>query len=212
MSWLSSLVEKIPGVGHVLNEVAKPVQGVARGVVENLPGGAAVLGVGDVLGRMVPTPGGTPQPGVPGAPGAPAQAGQSPIPGVSWTDLLGMGGNLAQGIADYSQNEATRKQQADQFNKTYGLQQNQQMLNVANQLNRAPLADKGQYLATNFAAPTAFQPRDLTRGVDQFRQGSQGGAAAQLAANNAASVKYKPGAGGYDSDTLKLVMSRLGGG
>ena len=122
-------------------------------------------------------------------------------------------GSVATGIADYSQNEAKLKQAQDQFNKTYSLQNNAQTLAVQKQLDRAPIVDKAQYGIENAAAPTPFQPRDYTQaaGFTGLATPPTGGPAAQLAANNAASAKYTPGAGGVDTDTMKLILQRLKG-
>lgn len=155
----------------------------------------------------------------------PVTSGANGGNGLSWADILKGAGSAASGVANYAEQEAARKQQADQFNQSiglqkqiagqnYGLAQNQQGLTVQSLLNRAPLADKAQYLAMNAAPPQAFQPRDYTQGLSQIQPGAapQGGAQAQLAANNAASANYRPGAGGVDTSTLKLILSRLGGG
>lgn len=149
--------------------------------------------------------------------------------GLTLADILGFAGNTAAGVADFSQNEAARKQAAEQFaqsleqrkaeaaqqgsqfDKTYGITANTQAIGAADRLNRAPLADKGQYLALNHAAPVAFQPRDYTRtGMPQQSAPPIGGAQAQLAANEAAQANYKAGAGGVNTDTLKMILSRLG--
>lgn len=134
--------------------------------------------------------------------------------GISGTDWLKTIGGAAEGYATAADRAAQRKQQADQFAKTYGLQNNAQQLNVSSQINRAPLADMGQYGAMHVAAPTAFQPRDYTKGLDQVQSGASatGGPQAQLAANQAASAKYTPGAGGVNTDTLKMILSKLQGG
>lgn len=110
---------------------------------------------------------------------------------------------------DYETKQKALAQQKEQFEKQYGLQANTQAADVAGRLNRAPLADKGQYLAMNYTPPMPFQPRDYTQGLDQIRGQAQGGAAAQLAANNAAATKYAPGAGGVDTSVLKSILSRL---
>lgn len=136
--------------------------------------------------------------------------------GLTAGDLLKFVGNTAGGVANYAQDEASRKQQLAEFMANYGLSANQQMMTAQSQLNRAPLADKGQYLALNQAAPTAFQPRDYTKGFGaapgQFGSMATGGPAAQLAANQAASAAYVPGAGNVNTGTLRMILQRLGGG
>jgi hypothetical protein len=124
--------------------------------------------------------------------------------------LLPTLGGVASGIANTQMSKDQLAQQAAQFAQTYGLAANTQAMNASSQLNRAPLADKGQYLALNEAAPTPFHPRDYTQGLGQIRGQAQGGAAAQLAANDQAAANYKAGDGGVDTDTLKLVLAKLG--
>jgi len=124
-------------------------------------------------------------------------------------DILKTGGEVASGVLDYQAKQQALAQQKEQFEKQYGLAQNTQASNVASQLNRAPLADKGQYLALNYQGPQTFQPRDYTHGLNQIQGQAQGGAGAQIAANQAASANYKQGAGGVDTSTLKLILSRL---
>lgn len=197
---LAGVAGNIPGVSAVGDKLGT----VARGVENAVPGlGTIADTAGDVqswLGSKLPSV------------NLPKISGGDGQGGLSWGDILKAGGGLATGIADYASSEAARKQQADQFAKTYGLQANQQMLGIQNQLNRAPLADKGQYLALNAAAPTAFQPRDYTQGLDKLQGQSSGGPAAQLAANQITASNYKPGAGNVDTSTLKLLMQRLQGG
>jgi hypothetical protein len=130
-------------------------------------------------------------------------SGSSLPGGLTWGDILKFGGNLASGIASYAGSEAQRKQQAQEFAQSLGL-------NAQSLLNRAPVADKAQYLAMNSAPPTAFQPRDYTQGLNQLQGQPTGGAAAQLAANAAASANYKPGAGGVNTSTLQAILAKLG--
>jgi hypothetical protein len=136
-------------------------------------------------------------------------------------DLLNTAGNVAGGYLDYRQSEEGRKQQQqqfeqtlkqrqDEFNRTFGLSQNAQAMDVAGKINRAPLADRGQYMAMNYTPPMPFQPRDYTKGVEQIRGAATGGAQAQLAANAATAANYKSGMGGVDTSTLQLILSRLG--
>lgn len=89
MSWVSDLIGKIPGVGGAINSVAHNVVDPAlRGAASSVPGGSAVLGVGDAVGRMIPKPGGI---------GA-AAAGVAGVPGLqSIEDLLGKGKDFLTG-------------------------------------------------------------------------------------------------------------------
>ncbi len=163
--------------------------------------------------------------------GSGSSSGFSLPAGLTWGDILKFGGNLAGGIGQYAMSESQLKQQADefaktleeqkaiqaqqdaQFQKTYGLSANNQMMGAQSQLNRAPLADKGQALALNMAAPTPFQPRDYTQGgTNAIRGTPTGGAAAQVAANSAAAANYKAGDGGVDTSVLKMILQRLGAG
>lgn len=138
-------------------------------------------------------------------PGGTPPSGNS---GSSWTQwlgpVLGFAGSAAQGYANYAGSKAGVDEQKREFNNT-------QLLAIQNLLNRAPLADKGQYLAMHMAPPTPFQPRDYTQGLGQVRGQATGGAAAQMAANNAAAMNYRPGAGGVDTMALRTLMARAGG-
>ena len=59
MSWLSDLVGKIPVVGGAINSVAhNVVDPLARSAVGALPGGSALLGIGDTVGKAIPDIGG----------------------------------------------------------------------------------------------------------------------------------------------------------
>lgn len=124
-------------------------------------------------------------------------------------DILQFGGNFLGGMGEANKT----KEQAREFNANYELNRNSQTAQIQNQLNRAPLADKGQYLAMNMAAPTPFQPRDYTQGLSHIQPGqqAQGGAQAQLAANAAAAPNYREGAGGVDTSALQAILSRLTG-
>lgn len=127
--------------------------------------------------------------------------------------LLNAGGNMLSGLTqERGGTQAGLDLASRTADRNYGLAQNAQQMAVLNSINRAPMADKGQYLALNHAAPTAFQPRDYTQGLTKVQGAPQGGAQAQLAANQAAANNYKPGAGGVDTDTMKLIMGRLGVG
>lgn len=192
MSWLSQLT----GV-HVKVPVLSQLGGVADAIGGSVIPGYEAIGKG--IDALTPQNAGGVQ--------TPAASNGS---GLTLADLLKIGGSAAQGYANYSQNAQQLKQQADEFNKTYGLQQANTEAGLQSQLNRAPLADKGQYLALNAAPPTPFHPRDYTQGLDQLRQPVSGGAAAQLAANAQAASNYAPGAGGVDTTTLQALLKRLG--
>lgn len=131
-------------------------------------------------------------------------------------DVLNFGGNVLQGYTESQQGAANRAMSQEQFNQT--LQQRQRewgtqtAMDIQNRLNRAPVADKAQYLAMNAAPPMPFQPRDYTQGLNNIRGQAQGGAAAQLAANASASANYKAGMGGVDTETLKSLLARITGG
>jgi len=150
------------------------------------------------------------QPTTPGGGGGNALG----INGLSWSDLLALLGAGVSAYTTYRQGEQGRDQQGEQFDKTYQLQSEQMQRNAAIQaadrINRAPMADRAQYLAMNQAAPTPFQPRDYTRGLSQIRGNATGGAAAQLAANAEAASKYEPGAGGVNSDVYRMILSKMG--
>jgi hypothetical protein len=98
-----------------------------------------------------------------------------------------------------------------EFNAQLGLADNTQAMTAQSALNRAPLADKAQYLALNQAAPTAFQPRDYTQagGLSNLSTPASGGAAKQLQTNAIAANNYTPGAGGVDTSTLQTILARL---
>jgi hypothetical protein len=185
-----------------------PVLSQLGGVADAI--GSSVIPGYDAIGKATDAFAAADPNGLAGKSGTSGQSGG--YGGLTPAQLLSALGSTAQGVANYAQTEAQRKQQADEFAKTYGLQANQQGMQAASQLNRAPLADKAQFLAMNSAAPTPFQPRDYTQGLNQLQQPAQGGAAAQLAANAAASSNYKPGAGGVDTSTLQAILARLGYG
>lgn len=133
--------------------------------------------------------------------------------GITLGDVLGLLGGIGSGIANYNLSKDQLAQQAAEFAKQYGLASGEAALAAKSQLNRAPLADKGQYLALNAAAPTPFQPRDYTSGgLSSTRGSASGGAAQQLAANAITANNYKPGAGGVDTSTLQQFLKSLGYG
>jgi hypothetical protein len=126
-------------------------------------------------------------------------------------DILKTGGSAANAYLQYIATQQAIAEKRHEFDLSNQLAQNRQAADVSNQLNRLPLADRGQYMAMNAAAPTPFVPRDYTQGLNNINGQATGGAAAQVAANAAAAGKYTPGAGGVNSDTLKMILARLGG-
>ncbi len=125
-------------------------------------------------------------------------------------DILKTGGSAANAYLDYIAKQQAIAERKREFDAQNQLQQGYQGMTAASQLNRAPLADKGQYLALNAAAPTAFKPRDYTQGLATLRTPASGGAADQLTSNAASNAAYTPGAGGVNTDTLKMILSRIG--
>ncbi len=124
-------------------------------------------------------------------------------------DVLKFGGTAAAAYGQNQQNQASQANDARKF-------QYSEAANLADKLNRAPLADKGQYLAMNIKPPMPFQPRDYTQqsqgGLQALRGAPTGGAAEQLAANNMASANYRTGAGGYNTDVYKSLLESVSGG
>lgn len=158
----------------------------------------------------------TPSFGTPSSTGTGGSGASSTTPnfyGITLGDVLGLLGGIGSGIANYSLSKDQLAQQAAEFAKQYGLASGEAALAAKSQLNRAPLADKGQYLALNAAAPTPFQPRDYTSGGLGATRGSPtGGAAQQLAANAITANTYKPGMGGVDTSTITQFLKSLGYG
>ena len=158
---------------------------------------------------------------VPDVPGSTGSGGWTDWLGKGWDAVKGFlgdhGGDIVKGAADagaayldYQSKQQALKQQQEQFEKTYGLNVNSQAMQAANAKNRAPLWDKATYLAQNFAPPMPFNPRDYTKGIPNLKGQATGGAAAQMAANNAASANYKQGMGGIDTSVIDSVLQRLG--
>lgn len=120
-------------------------------------------------------------------------------------DVLKFGGTA---LGAFGQNQ---QKVADQTNDVRKFQYNE-AAQLQDKINRAPLADKGQYLAMNFTPPMPFQPRDYTQGgIQALRGAPQGGAQAQMQANNMAQANYRTGAGGYNADTYKNLLYSLTG-
>lgn len=157
----------------------------------------------------------TPSFGTPTSTGTSTSSGSSTpnFYGITLGDVLGLLGGIGSGIANYNLSKDQLAQQAAEFAKQYGLASGEAALAAKSQLNRAPLADKGQYLALNAAAPTPFQPRDYTSGgLGATRGSATGGAAQQLAANAITANTYKPGMGGVDTSTIEQFLKSLGYG
>lgn len=104
--------------------------------------------------------------------------------------------------------EATR---SGEFGRTTGNTEAQIAVQAETAMNKAPMADKAQalLLARMGAAPQSFQPRDITRGIPQFRAGASGGPSNVTATMQNAASSYKPGAGGVDTTALKLLQQRM---
>ena len=142
--------------------------------------------------------------------------------GLTTLDILkGIGGGV-EAYTKQANDAATLAEKKREFDATNALStqntavtEGQNAVATQNKLNTAPLADKSQYLlnASMSAPPTAFKPRDYTQpgGTNNLATPASGGAAAQLAANQAASSSYTPGAGGVDTSTLQLLLSKLKG-
>lgn len=200
MSWLSSWLDKQGGIGKGLNAVGGPLVNVAGSITRKIPGIGTAQELLEKYGGMVPGGGAPAQPALPG--------------GLTMADILKTLGSVGGGIADYAGQEATRKQAGQQFDKTMGQRREEfsttQLPGIQQRLDRAPLVDRGQYLMANRAAPTAFKPRDFTRGgLGVMGQQATGGPAEQLAANAQAAANYRPGMGGVDTNTLELLKKRM---
>ena len=158
---------------------------------------------------------------------APSAGGGSPImgslrslgniggSGLSIGDILKGVGGAASAYGNYTQNAAQIAERQREFNRTIGDTEGQMAAGVQSRLNTAPLADTAQYLLMSKlgAPPTAFHPRDITQpgGANNLKTPATGGAADQLAANQAASAKYTAGAGGVDTSALQLLLQKLKG-
>lgn len=135
--------------------------------------------------------------------------------GSGWEQFVGPAasfmGNLLSGYSNSQSQKAQLQLQAQEFAQNMDMQRKAMEMQAGNQLNRLPMADKGQYLATNMAAPTAFQPRDFTQsGFGGMNKGPTGGAAAQLNANAVTANNYVPGAGGVNPAVLNDILNRSG--
>jgi hypothetical protein len=97
------------------------------------------------------------------------------------------------------------------FARTQGNTDAQLAVQAETALNKAPTADKAQALLLSRmgVAPERFQPRDITRGVQQFRAGPTGGVGNVQAAAQKAAAGYKPGQGGVDTSALQLLKQRM---
>lgn len=131
-------------------------------------------------------------------------------------DILKFGGNVVGGYMDQRNQSQNREMSQQQFEAAMRQRQNEfntgTAIDVQNRLNRAPVADKAQYLAMSATPPMPFQPRDYTQGINNIRGQATGGAAEQMRANADAAANYKPGMGGVDTETLKTLLARMMGG
>ena len=107
MSVFSSLVEKIPGIGHVLNQIAKPIDTVANAALNSNPITGGILGAAQAIGNYIPNPlGGT------GGNGAVTSA--QDLLGQAGQFLTGNGGMNALGVAQ-GINAAQLQQKSNQY-------------------------------------------------------------------------------------------------
>ena len=146
MSWLSAALKR-NGL-DVVNKIAKPIQGAARTAVSNVvPGGSAILGIGDAIGKYVPQVGGGGAGGgsSPTATGqaawdemvkglAPAVAGgasatptdakgwlEQIMSGITGKDALSAGASAANAALRYKSDAEKIAQQKAEFERTQGL-------------------------------------------------------------------------------------------
>ncbi len=202
MSWLSDWLSHQGAVGNTLNAVGGPLVKAAGSMVKGIPVvGGVVQGLEDLGGAV---PGGMNSGGVPGGSG-----------GLTAQDILHLVGGAGSAAANYMGNQAGIAERQREYNRTTGDTEGQMAVGVQNRLNTAPMADNAQYLLMSKlgAPPTAFHPRDITQpgGANNLNTPATGGAADQLAANQAASAKYTPGAGGVDTSALQLLLQKLKG-
>lgn len=124
---------------------------------------------------------------------------------------LGLGQRQAEAATSGSQFDRNFLEDQARFGRTQGNTEAQLAVQAETALNKAPTADKAQalLLARMGVAPERFQPRDITRGVDQFRQGPSGGVGNVQAASAKAAAGYRPGQGGVDTAALKLLKQRM---
>ena len=130
--------------------------------------------------------------------------------GLTWGDILKAGGSLGLGIVQSNAAGESRRQSATESNRNFERGSQDRLINIDDRIQRAPMRDRAQYLAMNRAAPTPFQPRDFTRGgMGVMQSQAQGGPTQQLQANANAAANYRPGAGGYNTETLEMIRRRM---
>ncbi len=114
--------------------------------------------------------------------------------------------NLAQRIAE-------AKTGSDQFGRTTGDTEAQAAVRAQTQLNKSPIADKAQalILARMGVSPGAFQPRDITRGVQELSRPSVAPGANVATTMQNAAANYKPGQGGINNDVLRGLITKMTG-
>jgi hypothetical protein len=168
MSWLSNLVGKIPVVGGAINSVAHNVVDPAlRGVVSNLPGGSAALGIGDMVGRMIPSPGGAADGGTPGAAGAAGTAGAGGGLDMSAIlKMLGLAGAGVAGVQGYNAAKAASTAQNTALDRNVGIAQAQADQGNAILKGAAPIRQAAESAMTNRLALGPPQPVNLSGFAD----------------------------------------------
>ncbi len=115
--------------------------------------------------------------------------------------------------ANLAQRQAESKQSADQFGRTTGDTEAQAAVRAETQLNKAPVADKAQalLLARMGVAPGQFKPRDYTQGTSRLGQPQAAPGANVATSMQNAAANYKPGQGGVDTSTLKMLLAKMTG-
>lgn len=113
--------------------------------------------------------------------------------------------------AKYGFDKAQAEFEIEKFNRTQGNAEQTQALAIQNQLNRAPIADKAQamLLARLGATPTAFAPRDMTRGTGELSRRAADPMGDVMSAMSKAAAGYKSGDGGMDFSLHRALISKL---
>lgn len=146
-------------------------------------------------------------------------------------DILQTGAGLVEGYMSSAdrqkqldelrrQYDESLKQRQSEFDRGFGEQQTNRQdqeaqiaVQAATRLNAAPIADRAQalVLARMGVSPDAFQPRDYTRGTQDLTRTTTAPGANVAGAMQRAAADYRPGQGGYDTTTLKMLLDRMKG-
>ena len=203
------------GQGLVMDKVAGGVgNGLLNGLSEGSVGSGIKTGVASIAGT------GATKGGVDGAVSTLAGGAKNLMGGggggagsdMSKADWLKVGAAALGAGLNYSSAKDRLNQEKAQFERGESRADLGTAVNAQQAIDRAPMADKATALLMSRMAPTAFQPRDWTRGSDMeatMRGAPTGGPADRLATSASQAAAYQPGQGGVNTDILEMLKQRM---